>query len=197
MISSITEVLLQQVLRDGSSCFLQQHAEPSLAFVSFIYPVSSPRDTSCAHGDRKQRQKLGQLLQMSLYCLIPVMCWGKATDPVQRRHPEKEGPVTGALLRDGWCSGCFLHYHLLRSFSNTDVSAIEAESGFCILTSNVISETVLGEAEKNNFISLSGKGGPAAVNALKTVCPDLEGMVRSFMVMIQRGLMDILLVGLW
>lgn len=105
MISSITEVLLQQVLRDGSSCFLQQHAEPSLAFVSFIYPVSSPRDTSCAHGDRKQRQKLGQLLQMSLYCLIPVMCWGKATDPVQRRHPEKGGPrspepcyVTGGAL---------------------------------------------------------------------------------------------------
>ena len=35
MVSGITEVLLQQVLRDGSSCFLQQHAEPSLAFVSF------------------------------------------------------------------------------------------------------------------------------------------------------------------
>lgn len=92
MISGITEVLLQQVLRDGSSCFLQQHAAPSLAFVPFMYPVSSPRDTSCAHGDRKQRQKHGQLLQMSLYCLNPVMLWGKAVDPVRWSHPETEAP---------------------------------------------------------------------------------------------------------
>ena len=83
----------------------------------------------------------------------------------------------------------FLQHHC-------DVSAIEAESGFCILTSNVISDTVLGEAEKSSFISLSGKGHPTAANALKTVCPDLEGIMRSFMVMIQRGLMEILLVGL-
>ena len=56
----------------------------------------------------------------------------------------------------------FLQHHC-------DVSAIEAESGFCILTSNVISDTVLGEAEKSSFISLSGKGHPTAANALKTV----------------------------
>ena len=55
----------------------------------------------------------------------------------------------------------------------------------------------MGEAEKSSFISLSGKGYPIAANALKTVCPDLEGIVRNFMVMIQRGLMDILLVGFW
>ena len=65
----------------------------------FVYPVSSPRDTSCAHGDRKQRQKHGQLLQMSLYCLIPVMRWGKAVDPVRWRHPETEAPRS---LQPSW-----------------------------------------------------------------------------------------------
>ena len=56
----------------------------------------------------------------------------------------------------------------------------------------------MGEAEKSSFISLSGKGYPIAANALKTVCPDLEGIVRSFIVMVQTWcdqLVDILLIG--
>ena len=54
---------------------------------------------------------------------------------------------------------------------------------------------VLGEVEKNGFIALPCKEGHA-----NTVCPDLEGVVRSFTGMIQRGcdlLMDILLIGWW
>ena len=42
--------------------------------------------------------------------------------------------------------------------------------------------------------------GPEQANALKTVCPNLEGVVRSFIVMVQRGrdqLMDTLLIGWW
>lgn len=93
MISAIIQVLLQQVLRDGSSsCFPQQYSEPFLAFVSFMYPVSSPRHTPRAHGDRKQRQKRGQLLQMSSYRLIPMTSWAKATGLVQGRSPEMGGP---------------------------------------------------------------------------------------------------------
>ena len=40
------------------------------------------------------------------------------------------------------------------------------------------------------------KGTPQQLMPSK-LCPDLEGIVRSFMVMIQKGLMDILLVGFW
>ena len=42
--------------------------------------------------------------------------------------------------------------------------------------------------------------GPQQANVLKTVCPDLERIVRRFLVMVQRGrdqLVDILLIGWW
>ena len=43
--------------------------------------------------------------------------------------------------------------------------------------------------------------GSQQVNALKGVCPDMKGLVRSFLVMIQRGghgqFMDILLMSWW
>lgn len=54
---------------------------------------------------------------------------------------------------------------------------------------------VLGEVEKNSFIALLCKEGHT-----NTVCPDLEGVVRSFTGMVQRGcdlLMDFLLIGWW
>ena len=38
------------------------------------------------------------------------------------------------------------------------------------------------------------------MNALKIVCPDLERLMRSFTVMVQRGrdqLVDIVLIGWW
>ena len=47
---------------------------------------------------------------------------------------------------------------------------------------------------------LSQAKGPQQANALKTVCPDLEGVVRTFIVMVQRGrdqLVDVLLIGWW
>ena len=53
------------------------------------------------------------------------------------------------------------------------------------------------EVEKSSFSALPGKGCHQA-DALKTVCPDLEGIVRSFIVMVQTWcdqLVDILLIG--
>ena len=70
----------------------------------------------------------------------------------------------------------------------------------CTLVPNQTLETGLGEEEKNSFIALLGKGGQQQANALKTVCPALEGLVRSFIVIVQRGrdqLTDILLMGWW
>ena len=59
-------------------------------------------------------------------------------------------------------------------------------------------DRVLGEVEKNSFITLPAATG---LSALKTICPDLEGLVRRFIVMVQRGgcdqLIDILLIGWW
>ena len=49
-------------------------------------------------------------------------------------------------------------------------------------------------------VSGTRQRGTQWANALKTVCPDLERIVRSFIVMVQRGcdqLVDILLIGWW
>ena len=59
-------------------------------------------------------------------------------------------------------------------------------------------DRILGEVEKNSFIALPGKGGHNGIMPSKLLCPHLEGVVRSFMVMVQRGrdqLVDILLIG--
>ena len=69
----------------------------------------------------------------------------------------------------------------------------------CTPVPNRISETVLDEVEMNSFIASSGKsGGPQHANALRNVCPNLGKIVRSFIVIAQRGcdqLMDVLLMG--
>ena len=39
---------------------------------------------------------------------------------------------------------------------------------------------VFGEIEKNSFIALPGRGPQQANNALRTVCTNLEGVMRSF-----------------
>ena len=52
----------------------------------------------------------------------------------------------------------------------------------------------MGEVEKNCFVR---QRGPQQANALKTVCQDLERVVR-FIAVVQKGrdqLMDILLIG--
>ena len=38
----------------------------------------------------------------------------------------------------------------------------------------------MGEVEKNSFTAVPGKGGHQQANALKTVCPTPERVVRSF-----------------
>ena len=45
----------------------------------------------------------------------------------------------------------------------------------------------MGEAERNSFIALPGKGGPQQDNALKTVCPSpgKGGVLRSLIVIVQ------------
>ena len=58
----------------------------------------------------------------------------------------------------------------------------------------------MGEVEKKSFIAFTGKEGSQQANVLKTVCPNLEQVVRSLTVMVQRGrdqLVDILLIGWW
>ena len=42
-------------------------------------------------------------------------------------------------------------------------------------------DRVLGEVEKNNFVALPGA---TRLSALKTICPELEGLVRRFIVMV-------------
>ena len=55
------------------------------------------------------------------------------------------------------------------------------------------------EVEKNSFNTLPGKGGSAWADALKTVYPALDKVVRGFIEMVQRGrrdlFMDTLLIG--
>ena len=42
-------------------------------------------------------------------------------------------------------------------------------------------DRVFGEVEKNNFVALPGA---TRLSALKTICPELEGLVRRFIVMV-------------
>ena len=48
-------------------------------------------------------------------------------------------------------------------------------------------DRVLGKAEKNSFIVCQTRGSQWA-NALKSVCPDLEWVVRSFIVVVKEGI---------
>ena len=59
---------------------------------------------------------------------------------------------------------------------------------------------MVGDVEKNSFIVLPGKGGQQQAHVLKTVCPHLERIVRSFIVLVPRAcdqLLDILLIVWW
>ena len=47
-------------------------------------------------------------------------------------------------------------------------------------------DSVLGEVEKNCFIALLGKGSHGRLMPVR-LCPALEGVVRSLIVMVQRG----------
>ena len=63
-----------------------------------------------------------------------------------------------------------------------------------------LGDQVFREVEKSSFIALPGKGGPQQPNDLKTVCTNLGKILRSFIVMVQRGcdqLVDFLLMGYW
>ena len=54
--------------------------------------------------------------------------------------------------------------------------------------------------EKDNFNALLGKRESQWANTPKTMCPNLERIVRSFGIMLQRAhdeLVDILLIGWW
>ena len=83
-------------------------------------------------------------------------------------------------------------------FSESDTKSL---ASLYISAKSNLRDRVSGEVEKNSFVDVSGKGGLRGLAyALKTMCPDLEGLVRSFTVMIQRGcdqLVDILLIDWW
>ena len=53
-----------------------------------------------------------------------------------------------------------------------------------------LGDRVLGEVERNSFIALPGKGGTQPANALKTVCPAQEGLVRSLTVFKEQGVIS-------
>ena len=61
-------------------------------------------------------------------------------------------------------------------------------------------DRVSGSLEKDSFIALASKGDYSGLIPSK-LCLNLEAVVRSFIVMVQRGgcdhLMDILLIGWW
>ena len=46
-------------------------------------------------------------------------------------------------------------------------------------------DRVLGEAEKNSFMALPGKGGHSGLVPPKTVCPNRENLVRGFIEIVQ------------
>ena len=62
-----------------------------------------------------------------------------------------------------------------------------------------LGDRVLAQSEKNSFIALPGRGGHSGLLPSK-LCSHLEGVVRSFTGMVQRGrgqLVGILLIGWW
>ena len=50
----------------------------------------------------------------------------------------------------------------------------------CTVAKLNLGDRVLGEVEKNSFISVSSKGGHSGLVPLKTVCPNPEGFGEEF-----------------
>ena len=76
----------------------------------------------------------------------------------------------------------------------------ESSASLYISAKSSLGDRVLGEGEKDSFITLPGKGGHSGLLTQKTMCPHLERIVRSFIAVVQRGhdqLVDILLKGWW
>lgn len=55
----------------------------------------------------------------------------------------------------------------------------------CLCTQVQISETVLGEVEKDSFITCQGRGECSRLLLLKTKCSNSEDLMRGFITMIQ------------
>lgn len=56
----------------------------------------------------------------------------------------------------------------------------------------------MDKVDESSFIALPGKGGPQQANALRIMCPTLEGIVKLFIVMVQKRhgqLINFLLIG--
>ena len=59
-------------------------------------------------------------------------------------------------------------------------------------------DRVLSEVEKESFITSPGKGSHSGILPQKALFPNLEGLVRSFIGIVQRGRdQHILLMGCW
>ena len=74
----------------------------------------------------------------------------------------------------------------------------ESSASLCTSAELNLGDRVLGEVEKNSFLTLPGKGGLSKPRPSKPTVPTWETIVRSFTVIVQRGLgqlADILLIG--
>ena len=87
----------------------------------------------------------------------------------------------------------FLKYHIIgRKKKKND--AWSSTSLYSCVKSHV-RDRVSGEVEKGSFITLPGRhGGPRWTQALKTMCPLLGKIVRSFVLTVQRGYDQLLLM---
>ena len=77
-------------------------------------------------------------------------------------------------------------------------SDAESSASLCTSAALNLEDRVLGEVEKNSFLTLSGKGGLSKLMPSKSSVPPWETIVRSFTVIVQRvhgQLVDILLMG--
>ena len=107
------------------------------------------------------------------------------------------------MLSEDGCV-CASLFHLLDTDGWTKVATwfrnchSDAERSASLYTKLNLRARVLGKIEKDSFITLPDKGGHSGILPQKTMCLNLERIVRSFM--IQKGcdqLADILLMGWW
>ena len=110
--------------------------------------------------------------------------------------------VVGALWRMQSPDDCPLEPKALEGSEQGQVrqtpSDAESSASLCTSAELNLGDRVLGEVEKDSFLTLPGKGALSKPMPSKPSVPTWETIVRSFTVIVQRGhgqLVDILLIG--
>ena len=91
------------------------------------------------------------------------------------------------------------YYCYYYTYSRKNNAAENSASLFTSAESN-LRDRVLGEVEKDNFNALPGRGGHSGLMPLKTMYSHFGKIMRSFIVIVQRGhdqLVNFLLMGWW